>query len=68
MVKHEACWNILKSILEMLEKKDVKINAFVSLILKAVKKTLERIYSQIKLNEGGMVPVLNMVKYELMQI
>ena len=52
----------------MLEKKDVKINAFVSLILKAVKKTLERIYSQIKLNEGGMVPVLSMVKYELMQI
>jgi len=66
--QHETCLQILKGSLETLEKKDKKNYGLVRRIVIGVRKVLEKIYTKINLDDIEMLPVLSVVKYELIQL
>lgn len=54
--------------MEIMETKDRKQIVQVGSMLKGVRKILERIYTRINLEDVEMLPVLSIVKYEMIQV
>jgi hypothetical protein len=51
-----------------MESKDRKQIIQVGSVVKGVHKVLERIYSRINVDDKEMLPVLSMIKYEMIQV
>ena len=54
--------------MEIMESKDRKSVSQVASALRGIHRVLERIYSRINVDDVEMLPVLSMVKYEMIQV
>lgn len=66
--QHEACFKLLQGAMEVLDSREKKGYASISSLLRGVKRVLEKIYTRINLEDTEMLPVLSIVKYELIQL